>query len=100
VIVDGIFKKSSHIEQIIQAGKEKNTPVIIYQLECSLETLKKRDREREGVAQGLWEPLGDDLVESLWRKVEENPIEGAIIVNTEQTSLQECLDIIKKNFES
>ncbi len=99
VIMDGIFKKPEHIQGAIQIGKDKNIPVIVYQLECSLQALKDRDRDREGVKQGLWEPLGDELIESLYRKVEENPIEGAIKLNTEEKSSQECIEIIGKNFE-
>ncbi len=99
VVVDGIFKNPGHIEEIVKVGKEKNIPVVIYQLECSLKTLKERDKSREGVAQGLWKPLGDEIIESLYRKVEENPIKGAIKLNTEQTPIQESIKTIRRNFE-
>ncbi len=98
VIIDGIFKKPWHYEDIVKIAKNKNVPVILYQLECSLEILKKRDKTRDGVKQGIWPPLGDELVESLYNSVENNPIEGAIKLNTEKLSPEECAKIIRKNF--
>lgn len=99
VIVDGIFKNPRHIEEIVQTGKERNIPVVVYQLECSLETLKERDKTREGVAQGLWKPLDDEIIESLYRMVEENPIEGAIKLDTDHTPIQEIIKTVRKNFK-
>lgn len=98
VIVDGIFKNLKHYEDIIKLAKAKNIPVATYQLECSLETLKKRDRERDGVKQGLWPPMGVELIESLYRKVVENPIEGVTKINTEEKSPEECIEIIRQSF--
>ena len=99
VVVEGIFKKPEHIQNIIAVGNEKNVPVIIYQLDCSLESLKNRDKTRKGIKEGWFEPLGDELIESLFSKVEENPIENAIHLDTESVSPKECIEVIKKNFE-
>lgn len=99
VVVDGIFKKLEHVQEVIEIGKTRKIPVIIYQLKCSLQTLKDRDKNRNGVKQGLWKPLGDELIESLYRKVEENPIHGAIELDTEEKSLDECIEIIKKSLD-
>lgn len=100
VVIDGIFKNLKHYDDVVQIGKDKNVPVTVYQLECSLETLKRRDKERDGPRQGLWKPLGDELIESLYRKVEENPIEGVIKLNTEELSPDEIADIIRKDFSN
>ena len=100
VVVDGIFKNLKHYDDVVQIGKDKNIPVTVYQLECSLETLKRRDKERDGSKLGLWKPLGDELIESLYRKVMENPIEGAIILNTEKLSVEEIVIMIQRNFEN
>jgi hypothetical protein len=43
--------------------------------------------------------MEDAVIESLYNKVENNPIEGAIMLNTEEKSLEECIEIIKKNFD-
>lgn len=98
VIIDGIFKKPWHYEDLIKIAKDKNIPTKLYQLECSLDTLKERDKARDGVKQGLWPPLGDELVESLYKTVEENPIEGAEILNAEKMSPEEIARIIKDEF--
>jgi chloramphenicol 3-O-phosphotransferase len=99
VLFDGIFKNPAHAQEAVEIAKNKNIPVVIYQLSCSLKTLQKRDKMREGVKKGWRKPLGEELIESLYRKVEDNPIEGAIKLDTENLSPEECLRIIKKNFE-
>ncbi|PJE62687.1 hypothetical protein COU88_03675, partial [Candidatus Roizmanbacteria bacterium CG10_big_fil_rev_8_21_14_0_10_39_6] len=48
VIVDGIFKKPEHIQAVVREGEKMNISVVIYQLDCSLETLKLRDKSRKG----------------------------------------------------
>lgn len=99
IVVDGIFKKPEHAHAIIEAGKVRNVTVTIYQLDCSLEALKFRDKSRKGVKEGWFPPLGDELIEGLYRKVVDNPIDGAIHLDTEKLSIDECLKIVKKNFE-
>lgn len=99
VVMDGIFKNPQHLYDAVAVAKRKNIPVIIYQLEVALQALKQRDKTREGVAKGWFEPLGDELIEGLYRKVEENPIEGVIKLNTEEKSPEECVGIIRQNFE-
>lgn len=68
-------------------------------MDCSLETLKERDKTRKGVKAGWFPPLGDELIESLYRKVVENPIKDVIHLDTEKISLEECIKIVKKSFE-
>jgi len=99
VIIDGIFKKQEHIQAIIEVARTKNIPYIIYQLDCSLETLKLRDKSRKGVKEGWFPPLGDELIASLYNTVVENPVEGAICLDTEMITLAECIKIVKKNFQ-
>lgn len=99
VVLDGIFKIPEHIQKAIEIGKAQNVPTIIYQLKCSLEVLKERDLNKEGVKEGWRDPLGDKVIESLFKKVEANPIEGAIELDTENKSLEECLEIIRRNFQ-
>jgi predicted kinase len=99
VVYDGIFKKPEYFQRAIDLAKSKNIPVVVYQLVCSLETLKERDKNKPGVKEGLRNALGDEIIESLFRKVEDNPIEGAIKLNTEEKSIEECIGIIRRNFE-
>lgn len=99
VIYDGIFKKSEYTRRAINLAKSKSIPTVAYQLVCSLKTLQERDRTRKGVKEGCRKPLGDELIESLFNTVKDNPIEGAINLNTKEKSLEECLEIIRKNFD-
>lgn len=97
-VYEGIFVKPEYVYRAIEIGKSKNIPVITYQLECSLKTLQERDKARKGVPEGLRKALGEEVIESLYKKVEENPIENAIKLNTEEKTLEECIQIIRNNF--
>lgn len=99
VVYDGIFKNPEYAQRAINLAKNKNISTVIYQLTCSLKTLQNRDKTRKGVKEGCRKPLGDEIIESLFNKVENSPIEGAIELDTENNSLEECLEIIKKNFD-
>jgi predicted kinase len=99
VVYEGIFKDPNYALKAIQVGKSNNIPVVVYQLKCSLKILQERDKARKGVLEGLRKAMGDEVIESLYNKVENNPIEGAIKLNTEEKSLDECIEIIKKNFD-
>lgn len=99
VIYEGIFKIPKYATDAIELGKSKNITVVVYQLSCPLKTLQERDKVRKGVPEGCRKPLGDEIIESLYNKVENNPIEGAIKLNTEEKSFEECLEIIRKTFE-
>lgn len=99
VIYDGIFKIPEHLRQAEEVAKKRNILFVVYQLESSLKTLQEREKVRDGVRHGLWKPLGDELVAGLYQKVQENPIQEAILLNTEKQSLDECLKIVRKTFE-
>jgi predicted kinase len=98
VVFDGIFKNPEHLKKAIKIADNRNIPIVIYQLECSLKTLLARDKNRAWVKRGA-DPLGDGLITSLYEKVINNPIKEAIKLNTEEKSLEECLKIIRKNFD-
>ncbi len=99
VIYDGIFKIPEHLRQAEEVAKKKTVQVIVYQLESSLKVLQEREKVRDGVKHGLWKPLGDDLIAGLYQKIQENPIEEAIRLDTEKLSLDECLEVVRKNFD-
>lgn len=93
VVVDGIFKQENYYLDLVKIADNKKVPHVIYQLECSLPTLLKRDKSREGAK--IWGPLGDDLVTSIYNTVQKNPIDGANILNTEELTLEECIAEIR-----
>lgn len=97
VVFDGIFKNPNHAMEGVRLAQNKNIPVAIYQLTCSLATLQKREDDRSKKFQR--DHFGKDMIERLYYKVLNNPIEGAIILNTETLSIEDCLQILRKNFE-
>ncbi|MFH0773496.1 MAG: zeta toxin family protein [bacterium] len=99
VIYEGIFQNPLFVEAAKKVGQEKNIPVFVYQITCSLKTLQDRDLMRPGIKEGCRKPLGNEVIEKIYNTVENNPIAGAVALNTEQFSLEECLAIIRKNFE-
>ena len=99
VVYDGIFQNSAYAQKAVELAKSKKIATVVYQLTCSLKTLQERDKTRKGVKEGCRKPLGDEVIKSLFNKVENNPIEGTTKLNTEEKSLEECLEIIRKNFD-
>ena len=98
IIIDGVFQDTTAIDQAFTLCKEMNIPIKIFELDVSLETLKKRDSQREGVPEGLRKPLGDQAIETIYSKLKASPYPNAIKVNTEENNLEECRKIIDKNF--
>jgi len=98
VIYEGIFKNPMYANEAIQMGKSKNIQTVAYQLHCLLKTLQERDRTRKGIKEGCRKPLGDELIGGLFQAVENNPIEDSVILDTENQSLEDCLSVIRKNF--
>ena len=98
VILDGIFKNTDYVYLAIEIAMGKNIPVVVYELKCSLKSLKERDKSRPGVKQGYRKPLGDEVIESLFNKIENNPINGAIELDTEHQSIDKCIEIINTVF--
>lgn len=99
VIMEGIFQNPKYIQQAVDLAVQKNIPVFVYQLECPLKTLQERDKTREGIKEGCRKPLGDDVIERLFNIIENNSFKNIVKLNTEQKSFDECLVIIKINFD-
>jgi len=94
VVMDGVFQETNAIDQALVFAKEKNIKVIVYQIKCSLSVLQERDRTRAGVKEGCRKPLGDDVIAKIYQKLEANPYPNAKILDTENQSLQECVEKI------
>lgn len=99
VIYDGIFKNPDYVQKAVELAKKKDISSVIYQLKCSLKTLLERDTTREGINEGHRIPMDPKVVESIFNKLEQTPIERAIDLNTENQTLEQCLDIISKSFK-
>lgn len=96
--MEGIFQNPQYIQKAVDTAQQKNLLVFVYQLDCSLRTLQDRDRTREGVKEGCRKLLGDDVIERLYKVIENNPFRDIIKLDTEKVSINECIEIIKKNF--
>jgi chloramphenicol 3-O-phosphotransferase len=99
VVFDGIFKDINCVYEAVEIARSRNIPAVVYQLKCSLETLQSRDKVRPGVKEGYRKPLGAELIKSIYNTNINNPIEGAIELDTENQTLEQCVKIIEKNFE-
>jgi predicted kinase len=98
VVMDGVFQDTDAIQKAVEVCNKLQIVVKVFELEVSLETLKKRDLERDGVPQGLREPLGDEKIEQIYTKLKNNPYSEAITLNTEENNLEKCKEIIDELF--
>lgn len=95
VVMEGIFRNPDYITQSVKVAKKMGIPFKVYELECSRDTLKERDRERPLVKQGWRKPLGDKVITRLHDRVKESPWGGAEKLDTEKLSLDECVEKIR-----
>ena len=100
VIMEGIFQDPKYITLATQAAKRRNIPFKVFELECSLETLQKRDKSRIGIKEGCRKPLGSKVITHLYNVIIENPWNKVVKLNTESMTLEECINILKKEFRN
>jgi len=98
VIMEGIFQNPEYIQKAVDTARQKNLPVFVYQLDCSLKTLQDRDKTREGIKEGCRKILGDDVIERLYKVIENNSFKEIIKLDTEKMSIDKCIELLKKNF--
>ena len=98
VVMEGIFQNPQYIQNAIDIAKQKNIPSFAYQLGCSLRTLQERDKTREGVKEGCRKLLGDEVIKRLYEVIENNPFKNIVKLDTEKVSIDECINLLKKNF--
>ncbi len=91
VVMDGIFQKTEYIEHAVAIAQLKNISSSVYELNCSLETLYRRDTERPGIREGCRKPLGKDVIKRLYSIVRNSPYPGAIKLDTESNSIDGCI---------
>lgn len=99
VVMEGVFQNPLYIQRAVNLAGQKNIPVIVYELKCSLNILQERDKTRPGVKEGCRRPLGDFVIGNLSKIIKTNPFETAIKLDTENNSFDECIKLLKKNFD-
>jgi predicted kinase len=98
VIIDGIFQDTAAIDDALRIAKDKKIPIKVFELQTSLDTLKKRDLIRDGVPQDFRKPLGNKVIEEIYNNLKNNPYEGALKLDTENNNVEECKKIIDSSF--
>lgn len=99
VIMEGIFQNPGYVDLAVNIADRKNIHSVVYQLFCPLDILENRDKYRNGIREGCRRQLGHEIIEKLFKVIEKNPLKKSEILETEKKSLNECLEIIRKNFK-
>ncbi len=94
VVIEGIFQNPRALEHILSTSAAKGVPCLVFELQVPLEVLQQRDREREGVKEGLRPALGDETIERIYNVLQETSRKDAKKIDTEKYSLDECKKII------
>lgn len=98
VVMEGIFQNPDYVQQAVDIANKYNIPCKVFQTKVSLKTLQARDKVREGVPEGCRKPLGDEEIAKIFTVLEENSYPDAIILDTENKTIDECIAFIDKQF--
>lgn len=96
VVVDGIFQETTAIDDAVEIAKKVNIPTTVFELDASLETLKQRDKIREGVSEGHRKVLADETIEAIFNKLVSSSYPVAVHIDVEKNNLDQCALIIKE----
>jgi len=99
VVMDGVFQDTAAIDEALKVAESKNVTAKVFELQVSLDTLLDRDKIREGVPEGLRPPLGGETITKIFNKLKENPYPESIPLDTEKNTLDQCIELISKEFE-
>jgi len=95
VVMEGVFQNTKAINDAVNLAKIKNVKVVVYQMRCPLQTILTRDKSRVGVKEGCRKPLGDEVITQIYQVLENNPFPGAQTLDTENLSIEQCIETIK-----
>lgn len=95
IVMDGVFQDTKEIDEVVNYAKGTGIKNIVYQIQCPLEVLKERDRNREGVREGFRKPLGDDVITKIYETLESNIYPNCLPLDTEHLTIDECVDKIQ-----
>ena len=96
VVMEGIFQNPEYISSATEVAKKKNIQFKVYELKCPLKILQYRDKNRPGVREGCRKPLGNETIANLYKVIEKRAWNGAEKLDTEKLSLEECVELLKK----
>ncbi|OQA93083.1 MAG: hypothetical protein BWY24_00724 [Microgenomates group bacterium ADurb.Bin219] len=99
VVMEKIFFDPFIIPLAVKLAEKRNIKVKVFQIKCSLGVLQERDRTRPGIKEGCRKPLGDEVIERIYNQLEKTFYPGALVLDTEKLSLEECLKEIRTRLE-
>lgn len=100
VVMESIFKNPNFITKAVHITQNIGAPYKVFQIKCSLPVLRERDRTRPGIKEGCRKPLGDKVIADLYSILEDSFYEGATELNTENQSIENCVEIVRKEFST
>jgi predicted kinase len=98
VVMEGVFQDAKAIDEARIIADTLSIPVKVFELDVSLDALKKRDLVREGVPEGMRPALGDEVIEKIYNNLKNNPYPTAIRLNTKVNTIEACKKIIEDSF--
>jgi len=97
VVMEKIFFDPSIIPQAVDAAEKRGVQVKVFQIKCPLAVLQERDRKRPGIKEGCRKPLGDQVIERIYKQLEKTALPDAEILDTKRYSAEECVALIRKS---
>lgn len=97
VVMEGVFQNSKYVEKARQTAEGKNIKVMIYEFICPPEILIERDKNRKEVKMGCRPVLPEETIEKLADIVAENPVKGAIKIDTDSQSPAQIFEVLNRS---
>jgi broad-specificity NMP kinase len=96
VVMEKIFFDPFIIPKAIEAAVSRGHIAKVFQINCPVEVLQKRDKTRDGIKEGCRKPLGDETIKEIALQLEKTYYPGAIRIDTGKMSIEDCVIKIKK----
>jgi len=100
VVMEKIFFDPHVIPFAVETARNRSITTKVFQIKCPLSILQERDRNRPGIKEGCRKPMGDDVIEKIYNQLEKSFYPGAIVLDTEENTIKECIAVIKKSVDS
>lgn len=98
VVMKKIFFDPFIIPLAVKTAQKRNIKTKVFQIKCPLKVLQERDRNRPGIKEGCRKPLGDEIIEKIYKQLEQTYYPGAIELDTNKLSVDMCIGKIKQEF--
>lgn len=96
VVMEKIFYDPYIIPLAVQEAEKRGIKTRVFQIDCPLELLQERDRNRDGIKEKCRKPMGDELIAKICQQLEDTYYQEAIKLDTGKLSVDECVVEINK----